>query len=348
MSAETQAIWQIGQVIEAAPAATGIQRIVLRTEQPHRAPPGSHVDVVVNIEGRSDIRSYSVVSANENGRVLTICVNLTPNSRGGSRFMHALRFGDELTMTQPLQNFPLRIGAARYVLLAGGIGITAIAEMASVLRRLTADYQLVYVGRTSERMAYLGELLDLHGDNIRVHIDDEGTSLNADALVDEIAGAGPAELYMCGPIRLMDAVRRRWRHQNLPATDLRYETFGNSGRYEAEEFVVSVPRLGVETVVGRGQTLLEALERAGADVISDCRKGECGLCQVRVLNVEGLVDHRDVFFSDEEKQTSTTMCACVSRAVLGPSTASGPLTFHQTPLLADPAGQHARLAIDVP
>ena len=42
--------------------------------------------------------------------------------------MHALKPGDTLEITQPLQNFPLRVGAARYVLLAGGIGITAIVE----------------------------------------------------------------------------------------------------------------------------------------------------------------------------------------------------------------------------
>lgn len=47
----------------------------------------------------------------------------------------------------------------------------------------------------------------------------------------------------------------------------------------------------------------------------ECRKGECGLCQVRVLGVQGTLDHRDVFFSDEQKRHSEHMCSCVSRAV---------------------------------
>ena len=51
-------------------------------------------------------------------------------------------------ITQPLQNFPLRVGAQRYVLLAGGIGITAIANMAAVLRNVKADYTFVYAGRS--------------------------------------------------------------------------------------------------------------------------------------------------------------------------------------------------------
>ena len=69
-------------------------------------------------------------------------------------------------MTQPLQNFPLRVGAPRYVLLAGGIGITAVAEMARVLRHVGADYTLVYVGRGRDRMAYVVELAELHGDRL--------------------------------------------------------------------------------------------------------------------------------------------------------------------------------------
>ena len=90
------------------------------------------------------------------------------------------RAGDELEVTQPLQNFPLRVGAPRYVLLAGGIGITAVAEMARVLRHVGADYTLVYVGRSRERMAYAVELAELHGDRLRLHVDAEGTPLDVD------------------------------------------------------------------------------------------------------------------------------------------------------------------------
>ena len=48
-------------------------------------------------------------------------------------------------------------------------------------------------------------------------------------------------------------------------------------------------------------------------MISDCRKGECGLCALKILGVDGEVDHRDVFFSDEEKAANAKLCTCVSR-----------------------------------
>ena len=108
--------------------------------------------------------------------------------------------------------------------------------------------------------------------------DDEGTALNVDELLATIEP--DTELYMCGPIRLMDAVKRGWDARALNVTNLRYETFGNSGWFDPEEFVVRVPRLGVEATVPAGKSMLEALEDAGVDMMFDCRKGECGLCEV--------------------------------------------------------------------
>ncbi|MDV3206318.1 MAG: ferredoxin reductase, partial [Rhodococcus ruber] len=181
MSAFNQPSWQRGRVVSTDPAADAIARIVLALDTPVRAEPGSHVDVRLDT---GEVRSYSVVStgtagtvvstgtagtvvsAGADGRTVTLGVHLSPTSRGGSRFMHALRPGDELDVTAPLQNFPLRIGARRYVLLAGGIGITAISAMGTALKRVGADYRLVYVARTRSASAFLSELDALHGDRL--------------------------------------------------------------------------------------------------------------------------------------------------------------------------------------
>lgn len=313
MAATNVEVWQQATVIEAGPIARNIQRIVLEPSLPKRAEPGSHLDLFVTIDGERHKRSYSVVESSDDGSRVAISVLKAPLSRGGSVFMHTLQPGDTLEITQPLQNFPLRVGAPSYVLLAGGIGVTAIVNMARVLRNLKANYTLVYAARSRERMAYLPELLALHGDNLRVHIDDEGTALS---VADLIGGIDPnAELYMCGPIRLMDAVRRSWRERELNYPNLRFETFGNSGWYDPEEFIVRVPRLGVETRVPAGRSMLEALEDAGVEMMFDCRKGECGLCEVKVLALEGAIDHRDVFYSERQQHATEKMCCCVSRAV---------------------------------
>ena len=313
MAATNIEVWQQATVIETELVATNVQRIVLQPAFPKRAEPGSHLDLFVTIDGERHKRSYSVVDSTDDGSRVAISVLRAPLSRGGSIFMHTLQPGDSLEITQPLQNFPLRVGAPSYVLLAGGIGVTAIANMARVLKDLSANYTLVYAARSRDRMAYLPELLALHGDNLKVHIDDEGTALSVPELVGSIDPN--AELYMCGPIRLMDAVRRAWHERELNTPNLRFETFGNSGWYDPEEFIVRVPRLGVEARVAAGRSMLEALEDAGVEMMFDCRKGECGLCEVKVLALEGAIDHRDVFYSERQQHAASKMCCCVSRAV---------------------------------
>lgn len=320
MAAQSTLRWQQAEVIETSDVADGVRRIVIRPEDPQPAAPGAHLDVEVSHQGSTIRRSYSVVRSEDGGRRWTISVQLAPASRGGSRAMHALQEGDSLRVSAPLLNFPLGVGAARYVLVAGGIGVTALVAMASTLRRRGADYTLVLVGRSRSVLAYLDELADEHGDRLEVHIDDEGTGLDVGALVDEVSGSdlvANTELYVCGPIRLMDALRRGWAGRGLPGPNLRFETFGNSGAWAAEPFQVRIPGLDREVTVGAEVSLLDALENAGVEVMWDCRKGECGLCTVRVLGCDGRIDHRDVFLSDEQKKQDTSLCACVSRVATG-------------------------------
>ncbi|MCY1383616.1 hypothetical protein D9M69_717610 [compost metagenome] len=68
--------------------------------------------------------------------------------------------------------------------------------------------------------------------------------------------------------------------------------------------------------------MLEALEAAGVEMMSDCRKGECGLCEVKIVELDGAIDHRDVFYSERQQQATKKICCCVSRAIPPKSGAS--------------------------
>ena len=296
--------WSTGRVVATTPVARDVQRITIERPARGRAAPGSHLDVRVPSGDATDVRSYSVVESDDDGSLLTISVLRVPQSRGGSVFMHSLAPGDELQVTQPLQNFPLRVGAPRYVLLAGGIGITAVAAMARVLRGVGADYTLVYVGRSRERMAYVDELAALHGDRLVVHVDAEQTPLDVAELVRSIGvirWAGHRALHVRpdpADGRRTPGVGGGLAAAGQPALrDLRQQRLvparGVRGQRPAPP--------GVETTVRTDETVLEALTRAGVDLMYDCRKGECGLCLLDVDGVDGVLDHRDVFLSEQQK-----------------------------------------------
>jgi len=120
-------------------------------------------------------------------------------------------------------------------------------------------------------------------------------------------------LYLCGPLRLIDAVRAAWSADARNPQDCRYERFGTTGRFPATRFLAHVPALGLSVTVESGRSLLEALEDAGAEVLADCRKGECGICRIPVLSVQnGTIDHRDVFLSPQQQETNAWICPCVS------------------------------------
>jgi ferredoxin-NADP reductase len=336
MGATTHKRWVKATVLDACPVADGVRQVVLEPDHPiPPAPPGSHIDVGVYVNGGTDVRSYSVVGMGEYGSSLILGVQLARQSRGGSAYMHSLRRGAQLSITQPLQNFPLSFGKPSYLLLAGGIGITALVAMGKALKNAGADYRFVYAARKRSLMAFADNLIAEHGDRLRLSIDDEGGPLDLKELIESCSPG--TELYVCGPIGMLDAAKRIWAQSGRHPAGLRFETFGSSGRFAPEPFTVRVPRLQLETVVPHDVSMLEALEAAGADVMFDCRKGECGLCEVKVLSAEGVIDHRDVFFSDAQHALNDRMCTCVSRAV-SPRTGGTDGT----------RGQAAVLTIDIP
>lgn len=278
--------------------------------QPVTAPPGAHIEVVVPTEGGMVTRSYSLVRV-EDGGTAVIAVKLLTASRGGSRAMWSLRPGARLPVSNPRCSFELSLNAPHYLLLAGGIGITPIVPMARALVRHGANVRMLYAARTKAELAYHQLLSEMLGDRLTLFAADEGKVVDIAAEV--AALPADAELYMCGPIRLMDAVREEWARQGRHVARLRFETFGSSGHRPNHPFTVKIPRLGVELRVGEDRSLLDVLTGAGIEVLSGCRRGECGLCALDVVSVTGEIDHRDVFFSTAQRALNSRLCACVSR-----------------------------------
>lgn len=283
-------------------------------EPPLAYTPGSHLSVNVQIGGRPETRFYSLVGTPMKD-AYRIAVKLVPDSRGGSRYMWSLPVGGRLDISEPNNHFELDFNAPEYLLIAGGIGITPLFGMAQILARRTASVRMLYGARNAGEHVYRDELETSLGTRIDFVSDEAGQKMDLKAAIENL---GPkAQAYVCGPIPMLDAVRRTWMESGRSIADLRFETFGNSGQYAPEKFWVKLPRHNLEFEVPVGVTLLDALNQAGVDTLFDCKRGECGLCVINVVSVTGTVDHRDVFFSADQKQQNKRVCACVSRVIGG-------------------------------
>ena len=275
--------------------------------------PGGHLPVQVLAGGQPQTRFYSLVAAAPDGETYRIAVKRMDQGRGGSLAMWQLAEGDRLRVGEPQNHFPLDFQAPAYLLVAGGIGITPLLPMAQALAARGAPLRMLYGARSAAELAYLAPLAEALGERLRTVLDAQGQRIDFAA---EIAQLPPgAQLYLCGPVPMLDAARQAWHDAGRPAADLRYETFGNSGRFAPQTFRVQIPRHALDIAVPADCSLLDALEQAGVQTLFDCRRGECGLCAMDVLAVQGEIDHRDVFLSEHEKRGNRRICACVSRVV---------------------------------
>lgn len=278
--------------------------------QPHE--PGGHLKLQLLVNGQSVTRSYSLVGAPD-PTCYRIAVKRLDDGRGGSLAMWQLAVGDRLQVTAPQNYFALDLNAPAYLLVAGGIGITPLVSMAQTLGQRGAAVRMLYGARAQAELAFLPLLEASLGDAVQSFVGERGEQID---FAREIAALPQgAQMYICGPVPMLDAARRAWAAAGRPLADLRYETFGNSGRFAPQAFRVQIPRHQMDIMVPADCSLLDALEMAGLQTISNCRRGECGLCTMEVLSVKGEIDHRDVFLSDHEKQTEKRMCVCVSRVV---------------------------------
>lgn len=282
---------------------------------------GAHLRIRVALEGgRHDWRHYSLIDVAHGAQAAPaeyrIAVRLETGGRGGSRFMHALQEGDALVIEPPRNEFALSAHAGCAVLVAGGIGVTPLASMAAACRAQGRPVRMVYAGRSRALMALLPELQALLGDALRVHADDEagghaGAPLDVDALLD---GCAPGDqLYVCGPAPLLDAVLAGARSRAWAPERVRFERFAAAPPQQGDQsFELVLAQSGLRCTVAADQSILDCLIGHGCDPLFDCRRGECGVCAVPVL--EGEVDHRDHVLSTSEKAAGNVIQICISRA----------------------------------
>ena len=165
---------------------------------------GAHIDL--QMPGGLQ-RSYSLVNDPGERHRYVIAVDRSPDSRGGSDWMHSTpRPGDHLASSVPVNDFPLYESAPHSIFIAGGIGITPFMSMVARLNTLGRSWHLHYATRLRRRAAYLEELneLDRSGNAVSLHC--TGEDMQRPDIAAIVRGA-PAEshLYCCGPSGMLDA-----------------------------------------------------------------------------------------------------------------------------------------------
>lgn len=295
--------------------AERVREITLAAPDATTLPPfeaGAHVEVRLP---DGDTRPYSLVDLEGSAAQplqYVLGVLMEAESKGGSRYMHALRPGDSVTVSAPKNSFSLTDSAAPALLVAGGIGITPIASMATALRAAGRPYRLVYAGRSAAAMGFAEQLGACHGNGLSLHCDDEAGGPLPLAPLLQAATPG-THLYVCGPRTMIEAAREIAAAAGFAPEQVHFELFEQAAPQSGDQpFEVEIASTGQVFTVPADKTIIEALEAEGIELIHDCLRGDCGICQTALL--EGEADHRDVVLTDAERAANNLIHICVSRA----------------------------------
>lgn len=271
---------------------------------------GAHTVVSMQDGDRIARNPYSLMGSPYEADAYEISVLRTPNSRGGSIFIHdQVHPGTELTIASPANLFPIDRRARKHLLIAGGIGITPFMAMMMQLQREGANFELHYAMRSEYAGAYWSMLEQQYGRRVHTYFDDKGQALPLAELLDgQPLGT---HLYVCGPAGMIDWVLSSARKAGWPNENVHHERF--SAPPAGKPFTIELAKSARSITVGPYQSILEALEAAGVDAPYLCRGGACGQCETRVLSCSVPIQHNDHFLSDAERLAGSKIMICMSR-----------------------------------
>lgn len=315
MNAANTLTVRVARKRQEAPDITSFELVDLEGRPLPAFTAGAHIEV--HVPG-GVVRPYSLCNAPQERSHYLICVQKEAASRGGSKGLHeSVREGAQLQIGPPRNLFALQERPhGRYLLLAGGIGITPILCMAEQLAHSPADFDLHYAVRSRQRAAFLTRIAaSRFAQRLHLHCSDEPTPgrLDIDALL--ASAEDGTQVYACGPTRFMQAVAQAAATHGLPDDCVHMESFaGVTIDHDGDApFEVVLSRSGRVVQIPCDSTVTEALTAAGVEVPTSCAQGVCGTCLVRVLG--GRPDHRDLYLSPEEQERNDQFTPCCSRSL---------------------------------
>ena len=242
---------------------------------------GQFVRVGVEIDGVRHTRTYSPASSQHRDGGLELTVTLHPQGRVLDHLHSALGPGQtSSSRTCPGGVAFPRPRPARLVLISGGSGVTPVMSMLRTLcdERHEGEILFLHYARTAADWLYRSEVEELaaRDRNLRfvyVATREGGRRLGA-AAIRELAG-DPNELSaaVCGPPRLIEAVRAAWGELGRPPESVIAETFTPPALTvtgAAADGTLRFLHSEHAAPIGDG-TLLEQVEAAGLSPAFGCR-----------------------------------------------------------------------------
>ncbi|RZQ64866.1 ferredoxin reductase [Amycolatopsis suaedae] len=304
-------------------------RSVTLTVRPSKAWPGftcgQYTRVTVDIDAVRHSRCYSLSGSQHRAGELELHISTVPDGLVSRYLREHARPGMVLGLSRPQGEFTLPPQRPeRILLIAGGSGITPVLSMLRTLadERYGGEVTLLYYTARPADQPYRDELAELAGrPGVRVVVvhtrDHSGSGPRGHFRAAHLSEVAPwyreAPAYVCGPVPLLEAVRKLYDRHGL-GEQLHTEQFTPAAGFAAGSGDttgrVRFTRSGREAG-NTGSSLLEQAEAAGLTPEYGCRMGICFSCTARKST--GRV--RDLRSGAESAQDDEEIQLCVSAPV---------------------------------
>ncbi|NBE51731.1 2Fe-2S iron-sulfur cluster binding domain-containing protein [Streptomyces sp. YC537] len=195
--------------------------------------PGQYVNIAV--PGTDQSRSYSF-SSGPGRRQVSFLVRIVPGGAMSAYLTERGRVGDRMALTGPMGSFYLRELARPALLLAGGTGL---APLLSMLERMSTEppahpVHLLYGVTTDQDLVHLDTLEDyakvVPGFTFDHCVADPASTARNKGFVTGLMDTGTlhhgdADVYLCGPPAMVEAVRGHITSLGVRPASFHYEKF---------------------------------------------------------------------------------------------------------------------------
>lgn len=145
--------------------------------------------------------------------------------------LEGLKEGIKVIIEGPLGKFTEKVAKYnKYLLIAGGIGITPIRSLVESLNQKNKDIILIYGVRTPEDAVFKSELEKITN-NIKYVFSNYEKGEHESGYIDEskIKKIAPdfkeRDIYICGPTKMMESVIKTLKHLGAKSSQIHYEKF---------------------------------------------------------------------------------------------------------------------------
>lgn len=284
---------------------------------------GQYITLKTKIGGEEVRRSYSICSSPLDDE-LRVAVKKVPQGVFSTYANEILKAGDQLDVMPPIGKFftPLLPEQKKnYVGFAAGSGITPLLSIIKTTLQTEQEstFTLVYGNRNRHSIIFretLEALKNKYMDRFRlIHIlsrETTDTPLNSGridtdkclVLCDKAIDLQQTdEFFLCGPEEMIFAVKNVLEQQHVPTQKIHFELFTTAGQqhkknHQQEEDIDKGPKSKITVTLDgisfdfelsqKGDAILDAALKHGADLPYACKGGVCCTCRAKL--VEGEVD----------------------------------------------------------